>query len=106
MVQQLYWAYVGFTDITDGKTRPVLYIRQTDTDYVVFRLSSQYENKSAFIKTKYVEIKDWQQAGLKKLSWIDTVQTYQLPINKTQLTYIGQLSADDLERLIEHLEVK
>jgi len=106
MVQQLYWAYVGFTDITNGKTRPVLYIRQTDTDYVVFRLTSQYENKSAFIKSKYVEIKNWQQAGLKKLSWIDTVQTYQLPIHKTQLTYIGQLSADDLERLIKHLEVK
>jgi len=70
MTQQLYWAYVGFTDIADGKTRPVLYIRQTDTDYVVFRLSSQYENKSAFIKSKYVEIKNWQQAGLKKPSWI------------------------------------
>lgn len=49
MTQQLYWAYVGFIDIADGNTRPVLYIRQTDTDYVVFRLSSQYENKSAFI---------------------------------------------------------
>lgn len=43
MTQQLYWAYVGFIDIADGNTRPVLYIRQTDTDYVVFRLSSQYE---------------------------------------------------------------
>jgi len=52
------------------------------------------------------KLKNWQQAGLKKLSWIDTVQTYQLPIHKTQLTYIGQLSADDLERLIKHLEVK
>ena len=29
MAQDLYWAYVGFTDIVDGKTRPILYIRQT-----------------------------------------------------------------------------
>ena len=66
MAQQLYWAYVGFTEIADGKTRPVLYIRQTDTDYIVFRLSSQYENKSAFIKSKYVEIKKLATGRLKK----------------------------------------
>lgn len=53
MAQDLYWAYVGFTDIADGKTRPVLFIRQTKKDYIVFRLSSQYDNKSDFIKSKY-----------------------------------------------------
>lgn len=81
MAQQLYWAYVGFTDIADGKTRPVLYIRQTDTDYVVFRLSSQYENKSAFIKSKYVEIKNWQQAGLKYITLSIRTGSIVLPIN-------------------------
>ena len=45
MTQQLYWAYVGFTDIAEGKTRPVLYIRQTDTDYVVFRFSVHDKNR-------------------------------------------------------------
>ena len=104
MSKELYWAYVGFTDTADGKTRPVLYICQTDTDYVVFRLSSQYDNKSTFIQSKYVEIKDWQQAGLTKRSWIDTVQTYHLPIDRTKLTYIGQLSTNDLERLIQQLD--
>ena len=104
MSKELYWAYVGFTDTADGKTRPVLYIRQTDTDYVVFRLSSQYDNKSTFIQSKYVEIKDWQQAGLTKRYWIDTVQTYHLPIDRTKLTYIGQLSTNDLERLIQQLD--
>ena len=104
MTKELYWAYVGFTDNAEGKTRPVLYIRQTGTDYVVFRLSSQYDNKSSFIQSKYVEIKDWQQAGLKKRSWIDTMQTYHLPIDHTELTYIGQLTANDLERLIQQLD--
>ena len=103
MVKELYWAYVGFTNVVDGKTRPVLYIRQTDTDYVVFRLSSQYESKSVFIKSKYVEVLDWQQAGLSKRSWVDTVQTYHLPIDRTKLTYIGRVSARDLERLIQYL---
>ena len=27
MSKALYWAYVGFTDLADGKTRPILYIR-------------------------------------------------------------------------------
>lgn len=104
MAQDLYWAYVGFTDISDGKTRPVLYIRQTKNDYIVFRLSSQYDNKSDFIKSKYIEIIDWKLVGLSKKSWIDTVQTYQLPIDKTKLTYIGKLSKSDYERLIDHLK--
>ena len=71
---------------------------------MVVRLSSQYDNKSTFIQSKYVEIKDWQQAGLTKRSWIDTVQTYHLPIDRTKLTYIGQLSTNDLERLIQQLD--
>lgn len=104
MAQDLYWAYVGFTDIADGKIRPVLYIRQTKKDYIVFRLSSQYDNKSDFIKSKYIEITDWKSVGLSKKSWIDTAQTYQLPIDKTKLTYIGKLSKNDYERLINHLK--
>lgn len=106
MAQDLYWAYVGFTDIAGGKTRPVLYIRQTEKDYIVFRLSSQYDQKSDFIQRKYIEIKDWKAVGLTKKSWIDTVQTYQLPIDKTELTYIGRLSKNDYERLIHHLTEK
>ncbi len=86
-----------------GKTRPVLYIRQTQKDYIVFRLSSQYDNKSEFIKSKYIEIIDWKSVGLSKKSWIDTVQTYQLPIDRTKLTYIGKLSKSDYERLINRL---
>lgn len=104
MTKELYWAYVGFTGNAGGKTRPVLYICQTGTDYVVFRLSSQYENKSAFIQSKYVEIKDWKHAGLTKRSWVDTMQTYHLPIDHTELTYIGQLTANDVERLIQQLD--
>lgn len=104
MVQDLYWAYVGFTDIAEGKTRPVLYIRQTKKDYIVFRLSSQYDNKSEFIQSKYIEIIDWKSVGLSRKSWIDTVQTYHLPIDKTKLTYIGKLSKTDFERLINYLK--
>mgnify|MGYP004716653205 FL=1 len=103
MEKQLYWAYVSFTEVSGGKTRPVLYLRQTDYDYIVFRLTSKFDNKSDFIKSKYVVILDWQQSGLYKPSCIDTVKTYQLPIDKTKLSYIGQLSSADLVRLIDSI---
>ena len=80
------------------------YIFDKQKDYIVFRLSSQYDNKSDFIKSKYIEITDWKSVGLSKKSWIDTVQTYQLPIDMTKLTYIGKLSKNDYERLINHLK--
>lgn len=106
MGNELFWAYVGFSDVNAGKTRPVLCMRTTATHYVVFRLSSQYENKSDYIKGKYVEVKDWKQSGLSKPSWIDTVRAYELAIADTQMTYIGALSNDDMQRLIDHLSPK
>ena len=105
MAKQIFWAYVSFIEVSGGKTRPVLYIRQTETDYVVFRLTSQYANKSAFIQSKYIEITDWQQAGLPKPSWIDMVKTYELPIQQTKLTYIGQLSDADMTALMKKLSI-
>ncbi|CUW11387.1 type II toxin-antitoxin system PemK/MazF family toxin [Leuconostoc gasicomitatum] len=103
MQKNLYWAYVSFTEVNGGKKRPVLYLRQDDKNYVVFRLTSKYENKSEFIKQKYVEIVNWQQAGLSKPSWVDTVQVYTLPVNTTKLSYIGQLSSADIQRLINNI---
>ena len=105
MTHKLYWAYVGFIDISGGKKRPVLYLRETDESYIVLRLSSQFDNKSDFIKSKYIEILDWKIAGLSKPSWIDTIQTYTLPIDKTELTYIGQLSERDLASLAESFDL-
>ena len=103
MPGSLYWAYVGFVDTPGGKTRPVLHLRTSDDAYIVFRVSSRYADKSDFIRSKYVEIHDWRAAGLPKPSWIDTVKTYQLPTETTNLTYIGQLTQADLARLVANL---
>lgn len=100
MAQNLYWAYVSYVEVSGGKRRPVLFIRQTKTDYIVFRLTSKYTNKSATIQRQYIKISDWQQAGLPKPSWIDTVKTYELPRQTTKLTYIGQLTEQDAQQII------
>lgn len=105
MANELYWAYVRFTDRKGGKTRPVLYIRQTATDYIILRISSKFANKSKTIQKKYVEIKDWKYANLPKPSWVDTVKIYELPISKTTLEYIEQLSSRDLQELSKHIKL-
>lgn len=105
MFNNLYWAYVQFRDSNNGKKRPVLLIRKNDGYYVVLRLSSKYKNKPRYIQAKYIEVKDWKESGLTKPSWIDTYQTYELPIDNTDLTYIGKLSSRDLQELSKHFKL-
>ncbi|MFL2030255.1 hypothetical protein [Loigolactobacillus zhaoyuanensis] len=84
--------------------RPVLYIRQSDTDYIVFRLTSKFSNKSAAKQKKYIKLTDWQAAGLPKQSWIDTIKIYKLPIATTKLTYIGRLSTNDARHIADIID--
>lgn len=104
-VNQLYWAYVSFVNINGGKTRPVLLLRTSNEYYFVLRITSKYKNKSKFIQSKYVEIKDWKEAGLTKPSWVDTYKAYELPITETKLEYIGKLSSHDLQELGKHVKL-
>ena len=103
MERTLFWAYVSFSEIPGGKKRPVLVLRKDKSNYIVFRLTSKYKNKSDYIKSKYIEVKDWKKSNLPKPSWIDTIQTYELPIATTKLEYIGNLTKSDLTRLIDSL---
>lgn len=105
MAESLYWAYVKFIDKKGGKKGPVLLLRQTPTDYIVFRISSKYQNKPKFIQKKYIKIQDWKQSHLPKPSWIDTYQTYALPISQAKLEYIGQLTSNDLKELAKHVKL-
>lgn len=103
-IDTLYWAYVGFVNIRGGKVRPVLLLRHDVSKYIVLRVTSKYKNKSKFIQSQYVEIKDWREAGLVKPSWIDTYKVYRLPIATTKLTYIGKLSLRDLKEISKHID--
>lgn len=67
---EIYIAYISWG--VAGKRRPVLFIEEDNGYAKTFRITSQYANKSDDIKAKYLEITDWQQAGLSKLSYIDT----------------------------------
>jgi hypothetical protein len=94
----LHIAYVSWGD--DGKRRPVLVLSSDQKEVAVFQITSQYDNKSAVIQSRYVVIDDWAQAGLAKQSYIDIGRIIDLPIATVQPTPIGKLSENDLRKFL------
>lgn len=74
----IYIADVPFDEGTGSKVRPALVIEVESEKVVVFKVTSQYKNKSAQIKKLYYPIKEWKNAGLKKESYVDTHKLYRL----------------------------
>lgn len=98
---EVYIAYVSWGD--GGKRRPVLVLSKQESEVSVFRITTQYQNKSSAIQSKYLIINDWRQAGLDKLSYIDISKVIDLPITTVETSPIGELSAEDKQRLLELL---
>lgn len=74
----IYIASVPFDEGTGSKVRPALVIEVGKERVMVFKVTSQYQNKSTQIKKLYYPIKEWQQAGLKKQSYVDIHKLYDL----------------------------
>lgn len=98
--------YVTFTGSQGGKRRPVVIVDDNAKEVSFFSITSQYGTKSKRIKKVYFPIRDWQQAGLKKESWIDAGSLKAIPKNKGNVTYrkIGRLSIADMRNLNAFLE--
>ena len=89
----VYISYISWGD--EGKRRPVLVLSIQDAQVSILRITTQYENKSVTIRSKYLIINDWQQAGLYMQSYIDTNKVIDLPITTLDTTPIGRLSKGD-----------
>jgi hypothetical protein len=98
----IYIAYISWG--TDGKRRPVVIYFKKDDKVAVFRITSQYQSKSDAIRSKYLTITDWRQAGLDKPSYIDTSAVINLPAATINPSPIGKLSKRDKQTLVESLE--
>jgi len=89
---------------TGGKIRPVLAFIVDDMTVDVYQITTQYERKSEDIRKLYFKINDWAEAGLAKVSYIDTGTLITLPIDAfTGKTPIGVLTDADKQRLLEFL---
>ncbi|MDR1204051.1 MAG: hypothetical protein LBL26_01015 [Peptococcaceae bacterium] len=94
-------AYVSWE--SGGKRRPVLLLAKEDDYAAAFRITSRFDSKSEAVKAQYLEILDWQETGLTKLSYIDTITSVKVPIAHISLPPIGKLTKNDKFRLIEFL---
>ena len=98
----VFIAYVSWDG--GGKLRPVLIIEQQESVLSVFNITSQYGNKSESIRSKYIKIDDWQQAGLDMPSYIDTNVVRELSKAAWDgKTAIGKLTETDIQRLLKFL---
>ncbi|MCL2224757.1 MAG: hypothetical protein FWB96_07310 [Defluviitaleaceae bacterium] len=88
----------------DGKCRPVL-VYVIDGDEVgIFQITTQYGSKSEHIRAKYFEIKDWAEAGLDRLSYVDTGTLIDIPVAQLSgKTPIGKLTETDKQRFLDFL---
>ncbi|MEJ5034914.1 hypothetical protein WH243_14665 [Acinetobacter sp. MYb177] len=97
----VYKIYVAYDkNSNDGKERYVVQLGKTQIEIGVSMssITSQYDEKSEYIKAQYYEIKDWQQAGLKKKSYVDirSKTTYTF-VQVLQLgNCVGALTAKDM----------
>jgi len=94
----IHIAYVSWGG--DGKRRPVLVLSANKKEVSVFQITSQYDDKSAVIKSQYIAIDDWAQAGLSMRSYIDIGRIIDLPKATVQSAPIGKLSDNDLRKLL------
>ena len=88
-----------------GKSRPVLAFIVGDDSIDVYQITTQYKNKSEAVRGKFFQINDRAQAGLDKLSYIDTGTLITLSLSVlTNNKSIGVLTEGDKQRLLEFLE--
>jgi len=87
-----------------GKYRPVL-VYVIDKDEVgIYQITTQYGSKSEHIRAKFFEIKDWAEAGLDRLSYVDTGTLIDIPlVQLDDKTVIGKLTDADKQRFLEFL---
>ena len=96
--------YIPFKDeASKGKVRPALLLQKTKSGIKVFRITSQYANKSPKIKRRYYEIKDWKEAGLNRPSWIDIGEAISFDLESLNPKKIGTLSTKDIDSLAEFI---
>ena len=98
----IFITYISWGD--SGKTRPVLILEQQVAVVSVFNITTQYENNSEAVRSKYFRINDWKQAGLDKQSYVDTNIIRDLPIVVLEGRMpIGKLTDPDVLRLLDFI---
>lgn len=95
-------AYISFPG--GGKRRPIFIISDKEGVVRFYKITSKYANKSNEIKKMYFPIDHWQEAGLNKQSYIDTITVGRINKHDFKLKLIGRLIPEDARKLEAFLE--
>lgn len=95
--------YMPFGWRKGGKVRPVLVVDINDEYVECYAITSQYEKKSAKIRSHYFPIKSFKKVGLDKQSYVDTVKTYKVSRQSSHFKRIGYFNHKLLQRLVEFI---
>lgn len=93
------FTFVEYVDGSGGKRRPVVVMSLDGDDIAFYKITSQYENKSDLIRSKYYKIRDWAYANLNRESWVDVNHLIEIGKNSLQFTVVGRLSGRDIKGL-------
>jgi len=97
-------SYVAFSEKKGGKIRPTAIIVDVGEWFVAYPITSQFGRKSSRIQRQYYKIKEWQNAGLTKPSWIDVGNKIEINKKLISTKKIGSLSILDIRGLREFIE--
>lgn len=97
---QVFLAYIKFKDKKGGKERPIIIMKDPETDKLLaFKVTSRIDKK---LNHKYgYLVEDWKEAGFLKPSIIkcNREDVYELD-TKTIIRKVGELSNRDLKGLL------
>lgn len=97
--------HVSYVNSNSGKRRPVLVLQDASDYLTFFRLTTKFDNKSSRIQKQYYRIRDWEQAGLKQISYIDIGTVMMMKkIATNNIFPIGHLSVYDIRELNKFIQ--
>lgn len=107
-VGDIFRIFVKFdSDPLEGKERYTVEIGKINLTVVLLdSITSQYKDKSDYIKLQYYPIRDWVQAGFKKPSYIDIRSTMSFDFREILKSgkHIGKLSTTDIDQLTKFIK--
>ncbi len=99
---EIVYAYVKFKDIQGGKSRPVLTFQLPGRPQIAYKITTKYDSKPDYIRRAFYKIQRWQEAGLKKQSWIDT--NFRISVSELEVEAVfGKLHYEDVVGLRKFL---
>ena len=101
---EVWLAYLSFVDQPDaGKVRPTLIVALAEDDSAV--IAAKITTSPAWPHSTYIEIRDWEEYGLRKLSFIQLNPLFE--IKRQQLLRnepLGKLSRKMFHDVIESID--